>query len=132
MELRSWLIRGTLVGLFVLGISGRLLMRVIAHMEGRTPVFTPEGTMTAVFAGAVAGAFSGLIYYVLRRFVRQPWLRTVAFIVVCELITWRGVHGLLPRPQLMFMALALVYLVIIDVMGRHRPVASRASLKAAR
>ncbi|PYO05981.1 MAG: hypothetical protein DMD30_13325 [Gemmatimonadetes bacterium] len=132
MELRSWLIRGTLVGLFVLGISGRLLMRVIAHMEGRTPVFTPEGTMTVVFAGAVAGAFSGLIYYVLRRFVRQPWLRTVAFIVVCELITWRGVHGLLPRPQLMFMALALVYLVIIDVMGRHRPVASRASLKAAR
>lgn len=32
MELRSWLIRGTLVGLVVLGIGGRLLMRVIAHM----------------------------------------------------------------------------------------------------
>ncbi len=125
MELRSWLIRGTLVGLFVLGIGGRLLMRVIAHMEGRTSVFTPEGTLTVVLAGTVAGAFSGLIYYVLRRFVRQPWLRTVAFIVVCELITWRGVHGLLPRPQLMFMALALVYLVIIDVRGRHRPVASK-------
>ena len=61
MELRSWLIRGTLVGLFVLGISGRLLMRVIAHMEGRTPVFTPEGTMTVVFAGAVAGRRSDIL-----------------------------------------------------------------------
>jgi len=32
----------------------------------------------------------------------------------------------------MFMALALVYLVIIDVMGWHRPVVNRESLEAAR
>jgi hypothetical protein len=119
MELRSWLIRGTLVGLVVLGIGGRLLMRVIAHMEGRIPVFTTPGSVTVVSAGTVAGAFAGLIYYLLRRFVRPPWLRTAAFIVICELIAWRGVSGLLPRPQLMFMTLALVYLVIIDVTGRR-------------
>jgi len=126
MELRTWLIRGTLVGLVVLGIGGRLLMRLIAHMENRgILVFTIPGTLTVLFAGTVAGAFAGLIYYFLRRLVRDAWLRTLAFIAICELITWRGVHGLLPRPQLMFMTLALVYLVIIDVMGRRRPIAGQ-------
>jgi hypothetical protein len=103
----------------VLGIGGRLIMRIIAHMEGRTPVFTTQGSLTVVFAGTVAGVLTGLIYYLLRRFLRQPWLRTISFFVICEAITWRAVHMLLPRPQLMFMALALVYLIIIDVMGRH-------------
>jgi hypothetical protein len=118
MELRSDLIRGTVLGLLILGIGGRVLMRVIAHMEGRVPVFT-EGTITVLLAGTVAGALTGLIYYLLRRFVRKPWLRTAAFITICELISWRGVSGLLPLPQAMFMTLALVYLVIVDLLGRR-------------
>jgi hypothetical protein len=121
MELRSDLIRGTVLGLLILGIGGRLLMRVIAHMEGRVPVFTPEGSIAVVFYGAVAGAFSGLIYHLLRRFVRNSWVRTAAFITICELISWRGVSGLLPLPQAMFMTLALVYLVVMDLLGRRSP-----------
>jgi len=119
MELRSDLLRGALLGLLVLGIGGRLLMRVIAHMEGRVPAFTVPGSLTVVFAGTVAGAFAGLIYHLLRRFVRKPWIRTAAFIAICELVSWRGVHGLLPLPQVMFMTLALVYMVIVDTLGRH-------------
>lgn len=80
MELRSDLIRATLLGLIILGIGGRLLMRVVAHMEGRPPVF----------------------------------------IAICMLVAWRGVSGLLPIPQAMFMALALAYLIIVDVLGRRR------------
>lgn len=119
MELRSDLVRATFLGLLILGIGGRLIMRVIAHMEGRVPVFTPEGTAAVVFYGTVAGAFSGLIYHLLRRFVHKPWVRTVAFIAICELISWRGVSGLLPVPKAMFMALALVFLVIVDILGRR-------------
>jgi hypothetical protein len=126
MELRSDLMRGALLGLIILGIGGRLIMRVIAHMEGRTPVFTPEGSIAVVFYGTVAGALSGLIYYLLQRFVSKPWVRTGAFIVICELISWRGVSGLLPLPQAMFITLALVFLVIVDLLGRRagRPNAS--------
>lgn len=119
MELRSSLIRATLLGLVILGIGGRLLMRVVAHMEGRAPAFTPEGSVAVVFYGAVAGAFSGLVYYVLGRFVHKPWRRTGAFIAICGLVSLRGVSGLLPLPQAMFVALALVYLVIVDVLGRR-------------
>jgi len=119
MGLRSDVLRGALLGLVILGIGGRLLMRVIAHMEGRVPAFTLQGSTTVVFAGTVGGLLSGLIYHLLRRFVRQPWVRTAAFIAICELVSWRGVHGLLPLPQVMFMTLALVYLVIVDALGRH-------------
>lgn len=132
MELRSDLIRGTLIGLVTLGIGGRLLMRVIAHMEGRVPGFTLGGSITVVFYGTVAGAFAGLIYYLLRRFVDKPWLRTAAFIAICGLVSWRGVSGLLPLPQAMFMALAFVYLVIIDALGRRsqvRPAAADPELE---
>jgi hypothetical protein len=111
--------RGALLGLIILGVGGRLIMRVVAHMEGRVPVFTPEGSVAVVFYGTLAGAFSGLIYYLLRRFVHKPWVRTAAFIAICELIAWRGVSGLLPLPQAMFMTLALVFLVTVDVLSRR-------------
>ena len=122
MELRRWLIRGASVGLIVLGVGGRLLMRLIAHREHRPlMVFTVPGTLTVLFAGTVAGLAAGLIYYLLRRFVRAAWIRTMGFVLICGLIAWRGVHGLLVVPQLMFMALALVFLMIVDVMGRRSP-----------
>ena len=122
MELRRWLFRGGLAGLIVLGAGGRLLMRVIAHREHRpVMVFTVPGTLTVLFAGTVAGLAAGLIYYLLRRFVRASWIRTAVFVLICGLIAWRGVHGLLVVPQLMFMALALVFLIIVDVMGRRSP-----------
>ena len=119
MSLRSDLLRGTLLGFLILGVGGRLLMRVVAHMEGRVPAFTLEGSTTVVLAGTASGLLAGVIYHLLQRFVSEPWIRTAAFIAVCELIAWRGVHGQLPLPQLMFMTLALAYLVIVDAVGRH-------------
>jgi hypothetical protein len=123
VELVRDLVRGGVFGAIILGMGGRLLMRVIAHMEGRVPGFTVGGSLTVVFMGTVAGLFAGLIYFLLRRFVQGLWLRTFAFIVICELVSWRGVHGLLPLPQAMFMTLALAFLMIMDVLGRRsRPV----------
>src|SRR2546423_11168778 len=91
MELRYWLTRGALVGLVVLGIGGRILMRVVAHVEHRPLfVFTIEGTLTVVFAGAVFGLFAGFVYYLTRRFIRESWLRTVLFVAVCELVVLPG------------------------------------------
>jgi len=131
MELRRWLFRGALAGLIVLGVGGRLLMRVMAHREHRpTMVFTVPGTLTVLFAGTVAGLAAGLIYYVLRRFVRATWIRTLAFVLICGVIAWRGVHGLLLVPQLMFMALALVFMAIMDAMGRRSPLITARSSAA--
>ena len=122
MELRRWLVRGAVLGLVILGIGGRLLIRVVAHREHRPEmVFTVPGTVTVLVAGTLAGLAAGLIYYALRRFVRATAIRTALFLGICGLIVWRGVHGLLLVPQLMFMALALVFLLVLDVMGRRAP-----------
>lgn len=119
-ELGGWLWRGGLIGLVILGVGGRVLMRVIAHMEHRTQmVLTPGGTLTVIFAGTVAGLMSGLIYYLIRRFVSPPLARTVLFVVIIELITWRGVSELLPKPKLMFMTLALAHIMVLDLLGRR-------------
>ncbi|MEX2110447.1 MAG: hypothetical protein WD802_07590 [Gemmatimonadaceae bacterium] len=122
--MRSDIVRGALLGLVILGVGGRLLMRVVAIMQGATAGWTVGGTMTVVFLGTVSGFVAGLIYHLLRRFVEKSWLRTTAFIVICGLISWRGVKGLPPYQQAMFMGLVLVYLVIVDVLGR---LASRVS-----
>lgn len=124
MDMKSDLIRGTLLGLVILGIGSRLLMRVVAIMQGATAGWTVGGTMTVVFLGTVSGFVAGLIYHLLRRYVEKPWLRTAAFIVICGLVSWRGVNGVPPYQQAMFMGLVLVYLVIVDVLGR---LASRVS-----
>jgi hypothetical protein len=94
-------------------------MRVAAHMQGQPPAFTIEGSVAVVFYGTAAGAFSGIVYYLLSRFVTKQWVRTAAFFVICGLISWRGVRGLLPPAQLMFMSLALFYLASVDLLGRR-------------
>ncbi len=118
MDLRSDLIRATLLGFVILGIGSRLLMRVVALMQGTPPGWTFGGTMTVVFLGTVSGLGAGIIYHLLRRFVAKPWMRTAAYIAICGLISWRGVHGVPPLQQAMFMTLALAYLVVIDILGR--------------
>lgn len=127
MDLRSDVVRSTLLGLAILGIGGRLLMRVVANLEGQPPMWTVGGTVTVAFYGAVVGAFVGFLYYLLRRFVRSPWLRTAAFFVICGLIALRGVRGSPAVGQMLFMALSMVYLVVVDLMGRraHRAYANQ-------
>ncbi|HUQ19074.1 MAG TPA: hypothetical protein VM099_05625 [Gemmatimonadaceae bacterium] len=105
---------GALVGFVVLGIGGRIMMRIIAHWEGRVPVLT-SGTVTVLLMGTLAGAFAGLAHGLLRRFVRNKAIRVGAFFVFCTLFTIRGVHGLLIRPQLLFITLTLVYCIAVEI-----------------
>lgn len=112
--LRSALI-GAAIGLPILGVGGRGLMRIIAHMEGRVPVLTPGGTFTVVFAGTMFGLTAGAVHGIMRRYIHNILLRNVFFVLVCIGFTWRAVNALLPRPRLMFVALTLVYAVVLEV-----------------
>jgi hypothetical protein len=105
---------GAAIGLVVLGIGGRVIMRVIAHWEGRVPAFTPSGTFTVVMTGALAGLAAGVVHGLLRRFVTQTAVRLLVFVVFCVAFTWHGVNALLPRPRLLFVALTLAYVVLLE------------------
>lgn len=120
MKLKRVLIAGTLTGFVLLGAGGRLVMRVIAHMEGRTPVLTMRGTTTVFIAGTLAGFLGTLIYGILARFIKRPLALWISFIAIGEAITFSAVHQLLPQPRLLFMTLALVFLVIVGLVGRRQ------------
>ena len=121
-EMSFWLLRGAATGLIVLGIGGRTLMRVIAHMERRPQfVLTLGGTLRVILVGTVVGLLLGLIYAVLRMLFRQPVVRTVLFVVAVELVAWIGVSELLLIPQLMFMGLAVVFVAAVVSLGRPTP-----------
>jgi hypothetical protein len=108
-------IAGAAIGLIVLGVGGRIIMRIIAHWEGRVPVLTPSGTFTVVMMGMLAGLAGGVVHGLLRRFVSNAPIRILAFAVACVGFTWHAVNALLPRPRLTFVALTLVYVGVLEV-----------------
>ena len=108
---------GAAIGLPVLGIGGRAIMRVIAHWEGRVPAFTLGGTFTVVFFGVMAGLAGGAVHGLLKAFVSRYWIRNAMFLAICVAITWRAVNALLPRPRLIFVALTVVYVIALEVLA---------------
>jgi hypothetical protein len=126
--LRSALI-GAAIGLPILGVGGRGIMRIIAHMEGRVPVLTLGGTITVVFAGTMFGLAAGAVHGVMRRYIHNVLLRNILFVLIAVAFTWRAVNALLPRPRLMFVALTLVYAVVLELVtasketSRYSPLA---------
>jgi hypothetical protein len=108
---------GAAIGFVILGIGGRIIMRVIAHWEGRVPAFTPSGTFTVVMMGALAGLAAGVVHGVLRRFVTRTAIRVALFVVFCVAFTWHGANALLPRPRLLFVALTLAYAVVLELIS---------------
>jgi hypothetical protein len=109
------------IGLPVLGVGGRLLMRVIAHWEDRVPVLTAGGTFRVLFVATMAGLTAGIVRGLLTRFIHNYIVRNALFAIICVAFTWRAVNALLPRPRLMFVALTIFYVVVVElVMSRDK------------
>lgn len=62
---------GALTGALVLGVGGRVVMRLAALIGGRAPVFSWGGSLEVVVAGALYGAAGGLLWVVLARRLRR-------------------------------------------------------------
>ena len=114
----SSVVAGAVAGFIFLGIGGRIMMRIVAHWEGRTPVLT-SGTMTVLLMGTVAGIAGGLVHGLLRQFVRSYAVRATVFVLFCILFTLYGVHDLLMRPRMLFVAITILYCIGVTLaMGR--------------
>jgi hypothetical protein len=113
-------LRGAIVGLPVLGIGGRIMMRIIAHWEGRTQVLT-SGTVTVVALGTIAGAVGGIVHALLLRLVRSSLIRLAILEIIGVLFTLYAVRDLLIRPKLLFVAIMVVYVIVLEALTRTRP-----------
>lgn len=112
---------GIALGLPILGIGGRVAMRVIAHATNVAPGFSLGGTMTVVLLGGVSGAAGGVIYAVLARFLPdRAVLRALIFGVALVLLTLRGLSPATSLSLGLFLPLTLVYGALVDYSYRRR------------
>ena len=112
---------GAAIALPILGAGGRIIMRIIAHWEGRAPVFTVGGTSRVLFFATMAGLAAGIVHGLAKRFIHNALIRNVLFGAFCIAFTWRAVNALLPRPRLLFVALTIVYVIILELTSANAP-----------
>jgi hypothetical protein len=87
------IIAGTLLGTALLGVGGRMAMRVIGVMQGQPPGFSIGGTLTVVFLGAAAGAAIGVVFLLSRTFFpRHRALRVGFFWIIVAAFVARGLN----------------------------------------
>ena len=84
---------GTASGALLLGLGGRLVMRLFAVATGRPGAFSLRGTLTVVFAGAVAGLIGGVLFWAVERWLpRRTLPRGLAFGLLCFGIASPGIR----------------------------------------
>ena len=117
--LRPWsfgALLGAAAGLPVLGVGGRMAMRLLAIASHAPPSFSPSGTMTVLLAGLASGVAGGVLYATLCRFLPQPrWARSALYTIALVLLTLRGLHPVQALALNAFMPLALAYGLVVDV-----------------
>jgi hypothetical protein len=60
-------VAGTLTGALILGVGGRVAMRVAALIGDRAPGFSWGGSLEVIAAGALYGAAGGLVWCAIRQ-----------------------------------------------------------------
>lgn len=96
LQIRDWLagiLLGSVVGTVILGVGGRVAMRVFAIATNVPGGFSLGGSTTVIFLGAVSGAAGGLLLVLSRRLLptRRFW-RTTLFWGLCLAIALRGLQ----------------------------------------
>jgi membrane associated rhomboid family serine protease len=91
------------LGALVLGIGGRVLMRIIALANGSPGGFSVAGSLEVVAAGALFGALGGLILLVIDRarlYRRRALILAAALFLIIGLASdaARGAASRIPAP----------------------------------
>ena len=115
---------GAALGTLILGVGGRLAMRVIAMATTGATGFSFGGTMTVVFLGAASGAVTGAILWVTRALLgRWPAAQTIMFWLLLVGITLRGLRPLDTLRVALFLPLVVLVGILLQLVTRERPTA---------
>lgn len=119
------LIVGTVLGLVVLGVGGRLAMAAIAIGAGQPSRWSLGGSMTVAFLGAVSGLAGAAIAlttrFITRRLQRRPWVHYMLFSLALLALTMRGLRGTGPAGHWYFYLLVGVYGGALTMFTRQPP-----------
>ena len=122
---QPWLfavLAGAAVGLLILGVGGRYVMRVIAVRNGQVPLWTIGGTVTVKAMGVLSGAAGGAIRAAAAAWLpgRAPhWVGTGIFALACLFLTLRGLSPLEPVRLTLFLPLTTAYVAAFEILWRR-------------
>lgn len=120
-------IYGAALGTLILGVGGRLAMRVIAMATSGTTGFSFGGTLTVVFLGAASGAMAGAVLSVTRVMLpRWPAAQTITFWLLLAAMTLRGLRPLDTLRVALFLPLVLLLGILLQIVTRERSAAPTA------
>lgn len=105
------LLWGIGLGALILGVGGRISMRLIAEATTGSGGFSVGGTMTVVFLGVVSGAFGALILLAARALLRR-WSPAPTIVYWGALLAI-SLRGLRPVDQLR----AVLFLPLVAAFG---------------
>ena len=101
---------GAALGLPILGIGGRVAMRVIAAYTDAASVVSVEGSITVLLAGAASGIAGALFSALLDwRLPHRRTARGLVFAAFLAFVTIRGLHPVAPLPLALFGPLVVIY-----------------------
>ena len=90
---RAGLMVGAALGAMILGVGGRLGMRVIAIAREQAPAFSVEGSIAVTLLGAGAGAVVAVFFLLARTaFPTRRLGRVSLFWALLALVVWRGLN----------------------------------------
>ena len=67
------LVAGALLGALILGLGGRIVMRLLALAIARDPSFSVGGTAEVIAYGAIVGVMSAVLLAIARPFLPRRW-----------------------------------------------------------
>jgi hypothetical protein len=115
---------GAALGTLILGVGGRLAMRVISMATSGATGFSFGGTLTVVFLGAASGGAAGAILSVTRAFLcRWPAAQAITFWLLLVAITLRGLRPLDTLRVALFLPLVVLMGILLQIVTRERPTA---------
>jgi membrane associated rhomboid family serine protease len=121
----------SVLGAIVLGIGGRVLMRIVALANGGAGGFSMAGSLEVVAAGALFGALGGLVLLVIDRARlqrRRALILAAALFLIIGLASdaARGAASRIPAPGRWlalgaFAGLLLLYAMLLLRLARRSP-----------
>ena len=134
-------IGGIAFGGVILGLGGRVAMRVIAMQAGASGILTVGGTVTVVLSGIASGLGGVVLHFFADRVARwitsgvdgvlgqrtrgkdaasRRWVRRALFALLLLLITLRGLHPVQLLPLALFTPLVALYGTLIEIVATRR------------
>jgi hypothetical protein len=106
---------GMLLGTIVLGIGGRISMRLVAEATSGSSGFTLGGSLTVVFLGLASGALGGAFLLIARTvFRRWPPLPTLVYWCLLLGITLRGLRPVDAQRLLYFLPVVGLFGILLQ------------------